>query len=371
MNPAASSHLLKSPRRSAPPGWRGGLALALLVGVVSPLPAAAGVRADAVVAQDGSGQFTSVQDAISAAPLRPGKEDPRWVIRVKPGTYRERVYVQRERGRILLVGDDAARTIITFNLHADLPGPDGKPIGTFRTPTLQVDADNFDVENLTLANSSGPVGQALALRVDGDRVTFRHCRFLGWQDTILVNRGRHLFTDCYIEGHVDFIFGAATAWFARCEIHCLRDGYITAASTPPGTAPGLVFADCRITAEPGVHTYLGRPWRNFAQVAFLRTTMASAVRPEGWHDWNKPEARRTVVFAEYGSTGPGAETKARVPWARQLTAAEAGALTIDRVLGGNDGWHPEAAPAAQVGFLSIRLLDGRVSPTPGGAIALQ
>ena len=216
------------------------------------------LAADAVVAADGSGQYKSVQEAISAAPMRTGAADPSWVILVKPGTYQERVYVQRERGNITVTGEDAEKTIITFNLNATLPGPDGKPIGTFRTPTVQIDGDGMVWENLTIANSAGPVGQALALRVDGDRVVFKHCRFLGWQDTILVNRGRHYFADCYIEGHVDFIFGAATAYFERCHIHCLKDGYITAASTPEGQAHGFVFADCQITGADGREN-LSRP----------------------------------------------------------------------------------------------------------------
>ena len=195
-------------------------------------------------------------------------------------------------------------------------------------------------ENITFANGAGPVGQALALRADGDRLVFRHCRFLGWQDTILVNRGRHYFVDCYIEGHVDFIFGAATAYFDRCHIHCLRDGYVTAASTPEDTAHGYIFADCRITAADGVKTYLGRPWRDYAKTIFLRTELTAAVRPEGWHNWNKPQAEKTTFYAEYGSTGPGASPATRVPWARPLTAELAGALTPGAVLGGADGWNP-------------------------------
>ena len=109
------------------------------------------------------------------------------------------------------MGEDAAKTILTFDLHANMTGTDGKPITTFRTPSTQIDADDVTLENITFQNSAGPVGQALAIRVDGDRIVFRRCRFLGWQDTILLNRGRQYFEDCYIEGHVDFIFGAATA----------------------------------------------------------------------------------------------------------------------------------------------------------------
>ena len=310
---------------------------------------ASALKPDATVALDGSGQFKSVQEAISAAPMRTGDNDPRWVIFVKAGTYRERVYVQRERGNIAVIGEDPAKTIITYGLYSGLPGEDGKPIGTFRTPTVQVDGDGMVWENLTLANSAGEPGprpgapavsQALALRVDGDRVVFRHCRFLGWQDTILVNRGRQYFTDCYIEGHVDFIFGAATAYFDHCHIQCLRDGYITAASTPQGQPYGFVFADCTITGAEGVKTYLGRPWRVFARTIFLRTAMSGVVRAEGWHNWNKPEAEKTTVYAEFGSVSPGASPATRVPWARSLTADEAAGLTPPKVLAGADGWNP-------------------------------
>lgn len=318
--------------------------LATLCAAAAPTPAASPVTApakpDVIVAADGSGQYTSVQEAISRAPMRTGRDDPRWVILVKPGTYRERIHVQRERGNILVRGEDAEKTVIVFNLNANLPGPDGKPVGTFRTPTLWIDADGMIWEDLTIANDAGPVGQALALRVDGDRVVFRRCRFLGWQDTVLTTRGRQYFSDCYIEGHVDFIFGGGTAYFDRNHIHCLRDGYITAASTPEDTAHGYVFADCRITAAEGVKTYLGRPWRDYAKTIFLRTEMTAAIRPEGWHNWNKPQAENTTFYAEYGSTGPGASPAARVPWARPLTAEHAAALTPQAVLGGTDGWDP-------------------------------
>lgn len=329
----------------------------------------AAAKPDAVVAADGSGQYRSIQEAVSAAPLRTGESDPVWTIYVKAGTYRERVYVQRERGRILVVGEDAARTVLEFDLHANLPGPEGKPIGTFRTPTLHVDGDGFELRNLTVRNtagrpgprSAGPdVAQALALRVDGDRVVFRGCRFLGWQDTILVNRGRHWFVDCYIEGSVDFIFGAATAYFSRCHIHCVGDGYITAASTPQGQAHGLVFADCRITGAGGVKTWLGRPWREFAATTFLRTEMGAVVHPAGWHNWNKPHAEKTARYVEFATTGPGANPASRVSWSRQLTAAEAERYTIAAVLGGTDGWNPAVslAPVAAPDVWRADLGDG-------------
>lgn len=302
------------------------------------LATTAPAKADKVVAADGSGDFKTVQEAINAAPQLAGSDKP-WVIGVKPGTYREVVYIQREKRQITLrgEGDDPAKTVITYDLNANMIGKDGQKIGTFRTPTVYIDADDFSAENLTFENSAGRVGQALALRVDGDRVSFRNCRFLGYQDTILGNRGRHYFENCYIAGAVDFIFGAATEWYENCQIHCIGGGYITAASTREDVCFGLAFNRCRITAEPDVKTFLGRPWRANASTLFLNCDMSDAVKPEGWNDWGKPERQKTARYSEFNSTGPGGAKDKRVPWSRQFTADEAKDITKEVVL---SGWKP-------------------------------
>jgi pectinesterase len=292
-----------------------------------------------VVAADGSAKYKSVQEAIMAVPA--GSPDSPVIIRIKPGTYKELIYIQREKRFFKLVGEDPEKTVLTFELNANIVGKDGKPIGTFRTPSTLIDADDFTAENITFENSAGPVGQALAIRVDGDRVVFRNCRFLGWQDTILLNRGRQYFENCYITGHVDFIFGGATAFFERCHIHSRGDGYVTAASTPDNQSFGFVFSHCKITGEsPTVKTYLGRPWRAYSSVIYLNTEMPDVVRSVGWHNWNFPDREKTVRYAEFNSTGPGANPHARVTWSRQLSRAEANAITLEKVLGGADGWNP-------------------------------
>jgi pectinesterase len=206
-----------------------------------------------------------------------------------------------------------------------------------------IDADDFVAENITFENSAGPKGQALAVRLDGDRLIFRNCRFLGWQDTILGNRGRHYYENCYVAGAVDFIFGGATEFYEHCHINCLGNGYITAASTASNTAFGFVFSHCQITGEnPDVKTYLGRPWRPYASVAFLNTEMSEVVRPAGWDNWRNPAREKTARYAEFNSTGPGANPQSRVTWAHQLTENQAKAITVDKVLGGSDGWDPQS-----------------------------
>jgi pectinesterase len=322
------------------------------LGCVSP---AALVAADptptgvsATVAADGTGQYTSVQEAINAAPQTSTATSP-WSIRVKAGTYNERVYVQREKRYVRLVGDGPAETVISFGLYASMPGPDGKPMGTFHTPTVWIDADNFTVENLTLSNTAGNKGQALALRVDGDRVAFRNCRFLGWQDTILANRGRQYFGHCEITGAVDFIFGGATAYFDDCDIKIAGNGYITAPSTPVDQAYGLVFLNCRISGDAKtVQAYLGRPWRPYGSSVFIGTQMNEVIRPTGWNNWSKPEREKTARFAEYASTGTGANASARVAWAKTSGTLPSDDYSVAQVLCGADHWNPTwtAAPAS-------------------------
>jgi len=345
MPPAADLFRHVLARRWWPTGTiKGWLAAAVILSAtlaVATQPAR--VDANAVVAPDGSGDYTTIQDAIDAVP-QSTSATKRWVILVKPGTYHERVYIQREKRFVTLVGADPSTVVVTYGLYASMAGPDGKPIGTFRTPTVQVDADDFSAENITFDNSAGRVGQALALRVDGDREVFRNWRFIGWQDTVLLNRGRQYIEDSLIAGDVDFIFGGATAWFERCQIFCRRDGYVTATSTPSEAPHGFVFANGSITGAPGARSYLGRPWRDYAQVTFLNTMMTDVVRPAGWHNWDRPDREQTARYREYGSRGDGGAMAGRQPWARSLSADDARAITVASVLGGADAWDPQRVP---------------------------
>lgn len=283
-----------------------------------------------VIAQDGSGDFRTIGEAIDATKAFPPE---RITLYLKKGTYREKVVVPEWNTRLTIIGENAADTIISFDDYFD--GIDRGRNSTFFTPTLQVNGDDFVGKNLTIENTAGEVGQAVALAVDANRAVFRNVRLLGHQDTLYVTGegNRVLFDDCYIEGTTDFIFGAASAVFNDCTIHSLTNSYITAASTPEHERFGFVFLGARLTAAPDVDAvYLGRPWRPHAKTVFIDSLMGAHILPEGWHNWDKPDAEATAFYAEHGSSGPGADPDARVPWSNQLTEDEAALYAVDELL---------------------------------------
>jgi pectinesterase len=297
----------------------------LWLAAAAPL-AAAVAPLHVVVAQDGSGDFPTVQNAVDHVMDRVlAPFEGRVVIEIKPGVYHERVRVPADRPRITLSGHDAATTKIEYSVGAKDVG------GTFFSAVVDIDAPEFEAENLTFENTYGVGTQAVAVSVHSDRAVFRHCRFVAMQDTLYAASGRQYYEDCYIAGHVDFIFGDAAATFDRCEIHSRGTGYIAAVSrTMPVGREGFVFDHCRLTADPDVKgVFLGRPWRLYARVVFLDCWMGGHIRPEGWNNWNKPEAEKDTFFAEYGSEGPGADGAARVKWAHALTAAEAAKIRAE------------------------------------------
>lgn len=290
-----------------------------------------GVQYEMVVAQDGSGDYSKIQDAIDAAKAFP---DKRITIRIKNGVYQEKVRIPEWNNMISLIGEDAERTIIMWEDYFDKI--DRGRNSTFFTWTLLVEGDDFYAENITVINSAGEVGQAVALHVEGNRCVFKNCRFLGNQDTIYLTgeNSHHYFTNCTISGTTDFIFGSATAFFHQCELLSKANSYITAASTPKDKPFGFVFSECKLLSDEKVElVFLGRPWRIYAKTVFLNCELGRHIATEGWHDWNKPEARATAFYAEYKNTGEGAVTCNRVRWSRQLTDEEAKNYTAENVLG--------------------------------------
>ena len=288
--------------------------------------------ADFTVATDGSGNYKTVQEAINAVP---DFRKNRTAILIKPGVYKEKLVLPKSKGNVTFVGTDALTTILTYDDFATKKNKFGEEMGTTGSTSFYVFGDDFVAENITFQNSSGPVGQAVAVRIDADRVKFINCRFLGWQDTLypFAEKGRMYFNNCYIEGSVDFIFGWSTAVFESCSIYCKQSGYVTAAATPEGASYGFVFLNCKIRGDAPEHSfYLGRPWRPFAKTVFIGCFLDKQIKPEGWHNWNKTDAEKTAYYAEYKSTGPGASSS-RVPWAHQLTDEEAKQYTVENICG--------------------------------------
>lgn len=289
------------------------------------------VPSDLVVARDGSGDFFTIGEAVAAIP--DFCRDTTRIV-VCAGTYREKIAIPATKRNVAL--DARGAVVLTWDDYASRTGRTGAPLGTSGSATVYFGGDGWLVRGFTFENTAGRVGQAVAVQCLGDGLHFVDCRFLGDQDTLYLygqgNRDgqtvcdwtRLLFENCYIEGTTDFIFGSAAALFRGCEIRSKADSYITAASTCRGQACGLIFEKCSLTAAEGVtRCYLGRPWRDYAQTVFIECRMGAHIRPEGWHDWNKPHARKSSFYAEYGSTGPGATASGRVRWAHALTEKEA------------------------------------------------
>jgi pectinesterase len=290
-------------------------------------------KTDFIVAPNGSGNFKTVQEAINAVPdFRKNQT----TIFIKAGIYKEKLVIPKSKSNLKLFAEDALSTSITFDDYASKKNKFGEEMGTTGSTSVYIFADDFVAENITFENSSGPVGQAVAVRVDADRVKFFNCRFLGFQDTLYPfgEKSRQYYKNCYIEGTVDFIFGWSTAVFDECTIFCKKGGYVTAASTLETTPHGFVFLNCRITGDAEENSfYLGRPWRPFAKTVFINCFLDKQIKPEGWHNWNKPDAEKTSFYAEYNSTGPGANKTSRVSWSHQLTEAEAKEYTLEKIFG--------------------------------------
>jgi pectinesterase len=302
---------------------------------------------DMVVAKDSTGKYHTIQEAVDASPHYPVKEIS---IFIKNGVYHEKIVIPPEKSHITFVGESVDGVVITFEDYSGKLDPAGKKITTQTSATILIAASNITFETVTFVNAAGRVGQAVALHVEGDRCVFRNCKVIGDQDTLLAagENSRQYFVDCSIEGTTDFIFGPATAVFERCTIKSKKNSYVTAASTPATRAYGFVFLDCRlIAADTGAtKVYLGRPWRPFAAVAFVRCEMGAHIVPAGWHNWNKEEADSTARYCEYQSSGPGAHPEARVSWSRQLTTDEADRLTPNYIFDSSDKWAPASDDSA-------------------------
>lgn len=299
-----------------------------------------------VVAQDGSGDFKTIQEAVNAVR---DLSQMQVKIFIKSGTYHEKLVIPSWKTKISLIGDDKNTTIITnddFSGKAYTREKDAyckDKFSTYNSYTVLISGNDCTLDHLTIKNSSGRVGQAVALHVEGDRVEVNDCNLLGNQDTLYTatENSRQFYSNCFIEGTTDFIFGEATVVFQNCRIKSLHNSYITAAATSAKQKFGFVFFNCDFSADTVANkVYLGRPWRPNAKTVLIRCNLDEHIRAEGWDNWRNAENEKTVFYAEYQNKGKGASYRGRVKWSSQLTTKQASSYTVNNILAGLDGWKP-------------------------------
>ena len=324
---------------------------------------ASGQKPVVTVAADGSGQFATVQAAVDAAP------EVGEVIRIKPGVYKEKLAIAKNGIELRGLGKAPGEVVLTWDDSAKSAG------GTGKSGSVTVTGDGFYAENLTIQNDwekknarMGEGAQAVALNISGDKEVLRHVRLLGYQDTLYAGSrlchgaeaaaqgacqaARMLFEDCYIEGHVDFIFGDAKAVFKNCEIHGMTHSMVALTAQSklwPAEDSGYLFLDCSVTMDVAVDKlWFGRPWRAYSTVYFVNTDVKGAVvQPEGWLEWRNPDGSGRLATSTYGEFGTHdgnglVKVDRRIAPSRQLTKAEVGKLTVGNWLAGADGWKAEA-----------------------------
>lgn len=288
-----------------------------------------------VVAQDGSGDYRTIAEALEAVRAF---MDFDVQIYVKKGVYKEKLVVPSWVQNVEIIGEDVNHTIITNADHANMNN-----MGTFRTYTVKVEGCHITFRDMTIENNAPRLGQAVALHTEGDCLRFINCRFLGNQDTIYtgVAGTRLYFENCYIEGTTDFIFGPSTAWFEGCTVHSKANSYVTAASTPQHIAYGYIFNKCKLTADDGVNkVYLGRPWRPYAYTLFMNCELGRHIVPQGWDNWRNKENEKTARYAEFKNSGEGADKSGRVGWAAQLSDKEMKMIIFKNVFSLSGEWDP-------------------------------
>lgn len=290
-----------------------------------------------VVAADGSGDYATIGEALKKLK---GDSEESVRIYIKNGVYHEKILINYTINNVTLEGESREGTVISNGDYASLNN-----MGTSGSYTLRVDGNNITLKNMTIENTAGRVGQAVALHTTGDKIHVKNCNITGNQDTLYASgrNARNLYEDCYIEGTVDFIFGAATALFRNCHIHACGNGYLTAASTAIDNPVGYVFHKCKVTAaDEAEKVHLGRTWRPYASTFFIECELPAAIVPEGWNNWGKTENESTARYGEYKCTGAGSNEGQRVGWRKTLTDAEAADLTNPSVIFSTvSAWIPE------------------------------
>ncbi|KAI3837177.1 hypothetical protein MKX03_028508 [Papaver bracteatum] len=274
---------------------------------------------DLVVAKDGSGNFTTISEAVAAAPKSSTK---RFVIYIKEGGYFENVEVVKKKTMIMFIGDGIGKTVVKAHRNV----VDGWT--TFRSATVAVMGKGFIARDMTFENSAGPSKhQAVALRSGADLSAFYRCSFVGYQDTLYAHSLRQFYKECDVYGTVDFVFGNAAVVLQDCNLYARKPNpnqkniFTAQGREDPNQNTGISILNCKVTAAADLipfksefKTYLGRPWKQYSRTVYLRSLIDDVVDPRGWLEWDGDFALSTLYYGEYMNRGSGANTINRVNW---------------------------------------------------------
>ncbi|KAK9067704.1 hypothetical protein SSX86_011815 [Deinandra increscens subsp. villosa] len=300
---------------------------------------------DLMVAKDGTGNFTTIGDALNAAP---NMSTTRFVIYVKAGAYYEYLEIDSRKTMIMLVGDGIGKTLIKGNRSV----VDGWT--TFRSGTVAVTGTNFIAKGITIENYAGTVKhQAVALRSNSDFSVFYQCSFIGYQDTLYVHSFRQFYRECDIYGTIDFIFGNAAVVFQKCNLYARKPDpnqknlFTAQGRDDPNQNTGISIIECKIAAgselipnQTMFKSYLGRPWRDYSRTVIIRSNIGDVIDPAGWLEWSGNQSLSTLYYGEYMNRGPGSNTSGRVSWPGYrviVNSTEAGEFTVGSFIQG-DQW---------------------------------
>ncbi|KAK7269668.1 hypothetical protein RIF29_22402 [Crotalaria pallida] len=307
---------------------------------------------DLVVSKDGSGNFTTIGEALDAAP---NSSTTRFVIHIKAGAYFENVEVIRKKTNLMFVGDGIGKTIVKGSRNV----VDGWT--TFQSATVAVVGEGFIAKGITFENSAGPdKHQAVALRSGADFSAFYQCSFVGYQDTLYVHSLRQFYRECDIYGTVDFVFGNAAVVLQNCNLYARKPNenqknlFTAQGREDPNQNTGISILNCKIAAaadlipvKSSFKNYLGRPWKLYSRTVILKSYIEDLIDPAGWLEWNETFALDTLYYGEYMNRGPGSNTSGRVTWPGYRvinSSSEASQFTVGQFIQGNDWLNSTGIP---------------------------
>ncbi|KAG4928744.1 hypothetical protein JHK85_055230 [Glycine max] len=316
-----------------------------------------------VVAQDGSGHFSTIADSLNACPKN---KTIACVIYVKRGKYEERVVIPKG-VKVFMYGDGPAHTIVSGTNTRD-----PRIVTTsFRAATFVVMGKGFICKDMGFTAPADITG-APALLVLSDHAAFFNCKIDGNEGTLYAVAQRQFYRDCEILGSVDIIKGDSATVIQNSQIILkprnssdlvLRRNVMSAQSRlDKYQTTGLVIQNCTITAQKesmntlNATTYLGSPYSEYSRTIIMESFLGDVIHPKGWCKWSDNYGIETATFWEFDNRGPGARTDKRVKWNGYSTIFERNQMvsyTVGRFLQA-DQWLLNRGIPYESGFVVLK-----------------